>query len=217
MCVAGFPVAVLPLWQLAQFAMIPVWFIRAPANVTVLLWQVSQGTLVTMWLGGFPIEATPLWQAAQPPVTPAWLNLAPGLGEFDVVGAIGAARVDGTALGLDAATLDGVLLTPAELGFAVVVVVVAAVEVGVAADAAAVADLAAVAGAAVGAAVVVAVAVDLTAAAGATTAGTAAAVVEHPAGDFLRGSKLVVLVWQQPQSAVVEGWSLDFPSAPFVP
>jgi hypothetical protein len=67
-------------------------------------------------------------------------------------------------------------------------------------------------GTAIGAAVVVpaedfaAEAVAVAAAAGATTsAAAAAAVVEHPAGDFLRWSKLVVLVWQHPQSAVVEG------------
>jgi hypothetical protein len=48
MCAAGFPSAALPLWQLAQFATIPVWFMRAPANVTVLLWQFSQGALVMM-------------------------------------------------------------------------------------------------------------------------------------------------------------------------
>src|SRR5450756_1669523 len=51
----------------------PMWFMRAPANVTVLLWQLSQGALVTMWPGGLPIAVTPLWQAAQPPVTPAWM------------------------------------------------------------------------------------------------------------------------------------------------
>jgi hypothetical protein len=31
------PSAALPLWQLAQFAAIPAWFMRAPANVTLLL------------------------------------------------------------------------------------------------------------------------------------------------------------------------------------
>jgi len=39
----------------------------------------------------------------------------------------------------------------------------------------------------------------------------------HPVGEVLCESKLVVLVWQQPQSAVVLGWSPDFPRAPCVP
>jgi len=37
MCLAGFPSAVAPLWQVAQPLTIPAWFIRAPAKVTVLL------------------------------------------------------------------------------------------------------------------------------------------------------------------------------------
>jgi hypothetical protein len=37
----------------------------------VLLWQVSQDALVTIWLAGLPSAATPLWQAAQPPMMPA--------------------------------------------------------------------------------------------------------------------------------------------------
>jgi hypothetical protein len=49
---------------------------RAPAKVTVLLWQVSQGALVTMWLVGLPSAVTPLWQVAQPPVMPACVILA---------------------------------------------------------------------------------------------------------------------------------------------
>ncbi len=44
---------------------------RAPAKVTVLLWQASQGALVTTWLVGLPGAATPLWQLAQLPVMPA--------------------------------------------------------------------------------------------------------------------------------------------------
>lgn len=60
--------------------MIPVWFIRAAANVVVLLWQFSQGELVMMCLGGLPSAAMPLWQAAQPAVMPAWLGLAGAAG-----------------------------------------------------------------------------------------------------------------------------------------
>jgi len=74
MWLVGLPIAALPLWQLAQFATIPAWFIRAPANVAVLLWQFSQGAFVTMWFCGLPIAAMPLWQAAQPVLMPAWLG-----------------------------------------------------------------------------------------------------------------------------------------------
>jgi hypothetical protein len=42
------------------------------------------------------------------------------------------------------------------------------------------------------------------------------AVVVQAPGDF-RGSQFDVLVWQQPQSTVVFGWSFGFASAPFVP
>lgn len=67
----GFPVAITPLWQLAQGAVIAAWFMRAPAKVTVLLWQVSQGAVVVMCVGGLPIALTPLWQLAQPLMMPA--------------------------------------------------------------------------------------------------------------------------------------------------
>jgi hypothetical protein len=54
------PVAVLPLWQEAQLAVMPVWSMRAPANDTVLLWQVSHGADVTMWVVGLPVAVLPL-------------------------------------------------------------------------------------------------------------------------------------------------------------
>lgn len=50
--------------------MIPTWFMRAPANETVLLWQFSQGAFVMMWPAGLPSAATPLWQLAQFAVIP---------------------------------------------------------------------------------------------------------------------------------------------------
>jgi hypothetical protein len=40
------PGAVVPLWQLAQFEVIPVWLKVAPENVAVLLWHVSHGCVV---------------------------------------------------------------------------------------------------------------------------------------------------------------------------
>jgi hypothetical protein len=42
---------------------------RAPAKVTVLLWQVSHGAVVAMWVGGLPAAVTPLWQLAHPLLT----------------------------------------------------------------------------------------------------------------------------------------------------
>jgi hypothetical protein len=39
----GLPVAVLPLWQLAQPELTPEWLNLAPEKLVVLLWQFSQG------------------------------------------------------------------------------------------------------------------------------------------------------------------------------
>ncbi len=64
------PVAVVPLWQLAQFDVIPVWLNVAPENVTVLLWQVSHGCVVATWPAGLPTAVVPLWQLAQFDVIP---------------------------------------------------------------------------------------------------------------------------------------------------
>jgi len=44
----------------------------------VVLWQVSHGADVTMWLGDLPRAVVLLWQVAQLPATTlAWLNFAP--------------------------------------------------------------------------------------------------------------------------------------------
>ncbi len=45
-CPAGLPVAVVPLWQLAQFDVMPAWLKPAPAKLVVLLWHVSHGCVV---------------------------------------------------------------------------------------------------------------------------------------------------------------------------
>ena len=55
----------------------PVWSMRAPANDTVLLWQVSQAAVVTMCVVGLPVAVRPLWQVAQPEVMPVWSMRAP--------------------------------------------------------------------------------------------------------------------------------------------
>ena len=55
----------------------PAWFICAPANDTVLRWQVSQGWFVGKWFAGLPVAVWPLWQEAQPEMMPVWLKVAP--------------------------------------------------------------------------------------------------------------------------------------------
>ena len=51
-CLALLPVAVVPLWQLAQsvLAVKVLWSTLAPVHTLVDLWQVSQAALVTTWL-----------------------------------------------------------------------------------------------------------------------------------------------------------------------
>jgi hypothetical protein len=92
MCCGGLPGATAALWHLAQFATIPAWFMWAPANVLVLLWQVSHGEVVAMCCGGLPEAAVPLWHLAQFATVPAWfmrpvIAAAPGVvaGAVDLV------------------------------------------------------------------------------------------------------------------------------------
>ena len=77
MCLVDLPMAVEPLWQLAQPLVMPVWFILLPAKVAVLLWQVSQATLVAMCLADLPTAVVPLWQLAQPLAMPVWFITVP--------------------------------------------------------------------------------------------------------------------------------------------
>ena len=67
----GLPVAVVPLWQLAQ---VPVNAAVAKVAVVqfVVTWQSSQTLLVGRWLVGLPVAVVPLWQLAQVPGTPLW-------------------------------------------------------------------------------------------------------------------------------------------------
>jgi hypothetical protein len=68
MWLAGRPVAVVPLWQLAQLvaAVNVLWFTRAPAQPLVL-WQLSQA-VTPAWIGVFGLPTAggklPLWQLA---------------------------------------------------------------------------------------------------------------------------------------------------------
>src|SRR6266704_4849960 len=78
------PVKARPLWQVAQLATIPAWFIAVPEKAVNLVaaWQVSQAAAVGGWAAGLatgvtPVNFWPLWQVAQPPVMPLWF-ITPG-------------------------------------------------------------------------------------------------------------------------------------------
>ena len=60
----------MPLWQAAQPDVSPVWFMVAPTNEVVLLWQVSHGWVDGRWFAGLPNAVCPLWHVAQPDVMP---------------------------------------------------------------------------------------------------------------------------------------------------
>ena len=53
-CLAGFPVARLPLWQLAQAPVTPAWSKRAPVQLRAL-WQAEQSAVVGTWFGGLSL------------------------------------------------------------------------------------------------------------------------------------------------------------------
>jgi hypothetical protein len=84
-CVADLPLADLPLWQLAQPVVMPVWSnLAPPANEVVELWQVSQAAVVGMWLDDLPFAVVLLWQLAQPlviglPELSIWLKPLAGV------------------------------------------------------------------------------------------------------------------------------------------
>jgi hypothetical protein len=72
------PVAVAPLWQLEQLESVAAWVNVPPSHVVVLLWQVSQGSVVGTWFAGLPIAEVPLWQLAHAATNPAWfMTVAP--------------------------------------------------------------------------------------------------------------------------------------------
>jgi hypothetical protein len=77
MCPAGLPLAVVPLWQVAQVpGATPAWVNVAGVHA-VVLWQVSHDAVVGMWPPGLPVAVVPLWQVEQVPgATPAWVKVA---------------------------------------------------------------------------------------------------------------------------------------------
>jgi len=71
MCPGFLPVACVPLWQLLQPPVTPVWLKRAGIQASVV-WQLSHSAVVGMWLVFLPVACTPLWQLLQvPAATPA--------------------------------------------------------------------------------------------------------------------------------------------------
>ena len=63
------PVAVVPLWHVAQLpAVTPLWLNVAGIHA-VVRWQVSQLCVVGMCVAGLPRAVVPLWQVAHVPAT----------------------------------------------------------------------------------------------------------------------------------------------------
>ena len=73
----GLPLAVVPLWQVAQLpGDTPVWLKVAGVHA-VVRWHTSHCWLVGTWLLGLPLAVLPLWQVEQvPAATPLWLKVA---------------------------------------------------------------------------------------------------------------------------------------------
>lgn len=64
-CRLGLPVALVPLWHLAQLGSeLGGWGNFDPDHV-VTVWQVLQSSVVGTWLADFPRALEPLWQLAQ--------------------------------------------------------------------------------------------------------------------------------------------------------
>jgi hypothetical protein len=59
-CLADLPFAVVPLWQLPQPLVTPVWLKFTLAKLVVLLWQDSHAAVVITCVADLPVAATPL-------------------------------------------------------------------------------------------------------------------------------------------------------------
>ena len=59
-CELDLPVAVLPLWQVAQEPGVTVAWLKVAGIQAVVRWQVSQEAMVMTWLTGFPLAPAPL-------------------------------------------------------------------------------------------------------------------------------------------------------------
>ena len=72
------PVAFVPLWQLEQLPVMPVWLKPVAGFQAVVLWQLLHSAVVAMWVGGLPVAVVPLWQLEQVPITCAWSTRVAG-------------------------------------------------------------------------------------------------------------------------------------------
>jgi hypothetical protein len=70
-CVGLLPVAVVPLWQVEQAAVTPVW-LKVAGSQAAVLWHVPQSCVVGRCVAVFPVATVPLWQLAQVPLTWVW-------------------------------------------------------------------------------------------------------------------------------------------------
>ena len=63
------PVAVVPLWHVAQVpGATPVW-LKVAGVQPLVRWQVSHDAVVGTWLAFLPVAVVPLWHVAQVPGT----------------------------------------------------------------------------------------------------------------------------------------------------
>ena len=68
MWVADLPVAVVPLWQLAQVPVTLEWLKFAGVQA-VVEWQVEHSAVVGIWVAVLPVALEPLWHDEQVPST----------------------------------------------------------------------------------------------------------------------------------------------------
>jgi len=77
MCVAFFPLALMPSWQVAQPDTMPAWLKFAGFQPRVV-WQVPHSEVVGMWFAPLAVALVPLWHELQVPVTWAWSTRVAG-------------------------------------------------------------------------------------------------------------------------------------------
>ena len=68
MCAAGLPCALVPLWQLAQLPVMPVWSKRAGFQASGE-WQLSQELSLGICPAGLAVACVPSWHEKQVPIT----------------------------------------------------------------------------------------------------------------------------------------------------
>jgi hypothetical protein len=66
-CVVGLPVAVVPLWQVAQVPGATPVCVKVAGVQALVLWQLSHAAVVGRCVVGLPVAVVPLWQVEQVP------------------------------------------------------------------------------------------------------------------------------------------------------